>query len=109
VAFATTTALCLLGRRVLALDAEKEHLDNLLAKLVEKTAPELLGLFGVGVDTASALGRHRRRLPRAHPLRGGLGTPVRGRSHRGLFKQDHALQAGAGAGTARPTPPCTSS
>jgi transposase len=55
VAFATKTALCLLGRRVLALEAEKEHLDNLLAKLVEKTAPELLGLFGVGVDTAAAL------------------------------------------------------
>jgi transposase len=57
VAFATKTALCLLGRRVLALDAEKEHLDNLLAKLVEKTAPELLGLYGVGVDTASTLPR----------------------------------------------------
>ena len=54
-AFATKTALCLLGRRVLALDAEKEHLDNLLGKLVEKTAPELLGLFGVGVDTAATL------------------------------------------------------
>ena len=55
VAFATKTALCLLGRRVLALDAEKEQLDNLMAKLVEKTAPELLGLYGVGVDTAAAL------------------------------------------------------
>ena len=54
-AFATKTALCLLGRRVLALGAEKEHLDNLLGKLVEKTAPELLGLFGVGVDTAATL------------------------------------------------------
>ena len=54
-AFATKTALCLLGRRVLALDAEKEHLDNLLGKLVEKTAPELLGLLGVGVDTAATL------------------------------------------------------
>ena len=55
VAFATKTALCLLGRRVLALDAEKEHLDDLLAKLVEKTAPELLGVYGVGVDTAATL------------------------------------------------------
>ena len=55
VAFATKTALSLLGRRVLALDAEKEHLDDLMAKLVEKTAPELLGLYGVGVDTAAAL------------------------------------------------------
>ena len=55
VAFATKTALCLLGRRVLALDAEKEQLDNLMAKLVEKTAPQLLGMYGVGVDTAAAL------------------------------------------------------
>jgi transposase len=55
VAFATKTALCLLGRRVLALDAEKELLDDLLGKLVEKTAPELLGLYGVGVDTAATL------------------------------------------------------
>ena len=55
VAFATKTALCLLGRRVLALEAEKEHLDELLAKFVEKTAPQLLALYGVGVDTAAAL------------------------------------------------------
>lgn len=34
VAFATKTALSLLGRRVLALDAEKRYLDGLLAKLV---------------------------------------------------------------------------
>ena len=46
---------CLLGRRVVALDAEKEHIDNLLARLVEKTAPALLGLYGVGVDTAATL------------------------------------------------------
>jgi hypothetical protein len=54
VAFATKTALALLGRRVLALDAEKEHLGDLLSKLVEKTAPELLALYGVGVGTAAA-------------------------------------------------------
>jgi transposase len=55
VAFATKTALCLLGRRVLALDAEKELLDDLLAKFVQRTAPELLGLYGVGVDSAATL------------------------------------------------------
>ena len=55
VGFATRTALSMLGRRVLALDAEKEHLDSLLAGLVEKTAPELLGLFGVGIGTAATL------------------------------------------------------
>jgi len=53
VGFATKTALCMLGRRVLALHAEKE--DNLLAKYVERAAPELLGLYGVGVDSAASL------------------------------------------------------
>jgi transposase len=55
VVFATKTALSLLGHRVLVLDAERERLDVLLAELVEKTAPELLELFGVGVDTAATL------------------------------------------------------
>ena len=57
VGFATRTALCMLGRRVLALDAEKQELDEMLERLVEKTAPELLGRLGVG-------GRHRRHLAR---------------------------------------------
>jgi transposase len=55
VAHATKTALVALGRRVLALDAETEHLDELLAPLVAQTAPQLLGVFGVGTDTAAAL------------------------------------------------------
>jgi transposase len=55
VTFATKTALSILGRRVLALDGEKERLDVLLTELVEKTAPSLLGLHGVGVDTAATL------------------------------------------------------
>jgi transposase len=55
VVFATKTALSLLGRRVLALDAERARLNLLLTVLVERTAPELLELFGVGVDTAATL------------------------------------------------------
>lgn len=55
VTFATKTALIILGRRVLALDEEKKQLDSLLGELVEKTAPELLALFGVGVDSAASL------------------------------------------------------
>jgi transposase len=55
VGFATRTAICMLGRRVLALDAEKDELDDMLCRLVEKTAPALLGLLGVGVDTAATL------------------------------------------------------
>jgi transposase len=55
VTFATKTALAILGRRVLALDKEKQRLDALLAELVIKTAPSLLTMHGVGVDTAATL------------------------------------------------------
>lgn len=55
VIMATKTALRTLGRRVLALDDEKATLDELLADLVTATAPGLLGLHGVGVDTAATL------------------------------------------------------
>jgi transposase len=55
VSFATKTALASLGRRVLALDDEKARLDALLSELVSDTAPSLLSLHGVGVDTAATL------------------------------------------------------
>ena len=55
VTFATKTAMRLLGRRALALDDEKADLDELLGQLVADTAPGLLALHGVGVDTASIL------------------------------------------------------
>jgi transposase len=55
VLMATTTALQLLGRRVLALDNEKAKLDVLLSRLVAHTAPRLLEVFGVGIDTAATL------------------------------------------------------
>jgi transposase len=52
---ATKTALRILGRRVLALDKEKARIDVLLSTLVTQTAPQLLAVFGVGIDTAAAL------------------------------------------------------
>jgi transposase len=55
VTYATKTALSALGRRVLALDEEKQRLDVLLGELVAKTATSLLALHGVGVDTAAAV------------------------------------------------------
>jgi transposase len=55
VMFATKTAMRTLGRRVLVLDGEKADLNELLADLVAKTAPELLALHGVGTDTAATL------------------------------------------------------
>jgi transposase len=52
---ATKTAIRILGRRVLALDEELAALDTLLNPLVTKTAPSLLEVHGVGVDTAATL------------------------------------------------------
>ncbi len=44
VAYATKTALRALGRRVLALDAERRQLDQLLARFLAEMASGLLGL-----------------------------------------------------------------
>jgi transposase len=100
VGFATRTALCTLGRRALALDAEKEELDEMLERLVEKTAPELLGRLGVGVDTAATLlvtagdnpGRTRSEEAWAHlcgvaPIQASSGKVTRVRLDRGGDRQ----------------------
>jgi len=55
VVFATTVSLATLGRRVLALDDETTRIDELLGELVATTAPNLLEIYGVGVDTAAVL------------------------------------------------------
>ena len=55
VVYATKIAMRTLGRRVLALDEEMAALDELLTELVIATAPELLELHGVGIDTAAIL------------------------------------------------------
>lgn len=55
VTYATKSALRVLGRRVVALDEERADLDELLEPLVRRSAPELLGLGGVGVHTAAIL------------------------------------------------------
>jgi transposase len=55
VLYATKLAMRSLGRRVLAIDDEIARLDAALAELVGATAPALLGLYGVGVDTAAIL------------------------------------------------------
>jgi transposase len=55
VAYATKLSVQTLGRRVLALDEETDRLDELLAALVERTAPSLLALHGVGVEGAACL------------------------------------------------------
>ena len=100
ITFATKTALSTLGRRVLALDEEKERLNVLLAELVAKTAPSLLELHGVGVDTAATLlvaagdnpGRLRCEAAWAHlcgvaPIQASSGKVTRYRLNRGGDRQ----------------------
>jgi transposase len=55
VLYAMKRAMRSLGRRVLTIDDEIARLDAALAELVTATAPGLLGLYGVGVDTAAIL------------------------------------------------------
>jgi transposase len=100
VSFATKTALVILGRRVLALDDEKARLDVLLGELVSETAPSLLSLHGVGVDTAATLlvtagdnpGRLRSEAAWAHlcgvaPIEASSGKVTRYRLDRGGDRQ----------------------
>lgn len=55
VTMATKTSLRILGRRILAIDAELAEIDALLSELVSVTAPQLLELHGVGTNTAALL------------------------------------------------------
>jgi transposase len=55
VMFATKLAIQTLGRRVLDLEDETARINAVLSELVTATAPSLLALHGVGIDTASAL------------------------------------------------------
>ena len=52
---ATKSALGTLGRRAVALGEEGKRLDVLIARLVDKVAPELVELVGLGPDTAALL------------------------------------------------------
>jgi transposase len=55
VTYATKLAMRSLARRVLAVDDDVAQLDVALGELVALTAPSLLELYGVGVDTAAIL------------------------------------------------------
>ncbi len=52
---ATKASLSSLARRVADLDEEIAQLDARLTPLLRATAPELLGVYGVGLDTAATL------------------------------------------------------
>lgn len=104
VMYATKVALRVLGGRVLALDDELVRLDRLLEDIVTVAAPELLAVYGIGVDTCAALlvaagdnpGRLRSEAAWAHlcgvaPLEASSGKVVRHRLDRGGDR--HANQA----------------
>jgi transposase len=102
---ATKLALQTLGRRVVDLDATTERIDTQLAALVRATAPGLLALEGVGIDTAAILivaaGDNPQRLRSeaafAHlcgvaPIEASSGKTTRHRLNRGGNRQaNHAL------------------
>ena len=52
---ATKTTAVILARRIHALDAELATIDEQLGPIVKAAAPELLNIFGVGIDTAAVL------------------------------------------------------
>lgn len=102
---ATKLAMRTLGRRVVALNEDSDDLDAVLAELVAATAPGLLELYGVGIDTAAILlvaaGDNAERIHSeaawAHlcgvaPLQASSGKTTRHRLNRGGNRQaNHAL------------------
>ena len=52
---ATKLAIRTLGRRVLDLEADAEHIDRRIHELVQRAAPSLLDVHGVGTHTAAIL------------------------------------------------------
>ncbi len=55
VLYTTMVTMRGLARRIQHLNAEIKHLDSMLTELVNNTAPALVGLYGVGTDTAATL------------------------------------------------------
>ena len=53
--YTTNLVIRSLARRIKALNNEIKTVDRMLAALIENTAPSLLGLHGIGVDTAASL------------------------------------------------------
>ena len=55
VTFTTNVVIRNLARRIQGLNAEMASIDHMLSKLVAATAPSLLALHGVGLDSAATL------------------------------------------------------
>ena len=110
-------SLSSLAHRIQALDIEIAELDEKIESLVLATAPDLLGLFGVGPDTAAALlvaaGDNPERLHSeadwAHlcgvsPIPADSGKNAGHlRHHQGGHRQVNSLHCGASSWSASPT------
>jgi transposase len=55
VLFTTNIVIRDLARRIKSLTTEMRNIDRTLTALIEATAPSLLGLYGLGPDTAASL------------------------------------------------------
>src|SRR5262249_59688758 len=103
--YTTRVALRELGRRAQFLNAQIEHLDELIVPLVTARAPGLLALYGIGTHTAALLliaagdhpGRLRSEAAWAHlcaaaPIPASSGKVTRWRLNPGGDRQpNHAL------------------
>jgi transposase len=52
---ATKASLSSLAHRVAELEAEIADLDAMITRLLKEAAPELLAVYGIGIDTAATL------------------------------------------------------
>ena len=101
---ATKTTAAILARRVHALDAELAVIDEQLGPLVKAAAPELLNIYGVGVDTAAVLLVTAGDNPQRITLRRRLGDAVRDRPDPRDERPDRRTGSGStAAATATPT------
>ena len=87
-ATATRIAMRSLARRILELNNEVADLDDLIEPLVTDLGARLIERPCIGIETAGQLARHRRRQPRAHPVRSRLGDALRGGAAARLLRQD---------------------
>jgi transposase len=88
VTHATKLALHTLGRRVLDLDATTERIDHELELLVRASAPGLVALEGVGIDTAAILLVAAGDNPQRLRSEAAFAAPLRCRADRSVLGQD---------------------
>ncbi len=108
VGYATKCALRTLGRRVLGLEHDIAELDTHLARHVNAAAPQLLEVFGVGIDTAATLLAASATTTDGSARRQPSPSCAESPRWRRPRARSHAI-ASTGAGTATPTMPCGAS